>query len=71
MTDILESMRRIFVPIHREGYPFIVVGLILARGHRAAYREAGHMTAPDQGQTSKKPLPSRGRPHMTVESGTS
>ena len=35
MTDILESMRRIFVPIHREGYPFIVVGLILARvlGH--------------------------------------
>ena len=30
MTDILESMRRIFVPIHREGYPFIVVGLILA-----------------------------------------
>ncbi len=30
MTDILESMRRIFVPIHREGYPFIVIGLILA-----------------------------------------
>jgi phosphatidylserine decarboxylase len=30
MTDILESMRRIFVPIHREGYPFIAVGLILA-----------------------------------------
>jgi phosphatidylserine decarboxylase len=30
MTDILESMRRIFVPIHREGYPFIVVGLVLA-----------------------------------------
>ena len=30
MTDILESMRRIFVPIHREGYPFIVGGLVLA-----------------------------------------
>ena len=29
MTDIFESMRRIFVPIHREGYPFIVIGLIL------------------------------------------
>ena len=32
MSDILESMRRIFVPIHREGYPFIVVGLVLALG---------------------------------------
>src|SRR5215212_6067096 len=32
MTDILESMRRIFVPIHREGYPFIVIGLVLALG---------------------------------------
>ena len=30
MTDILESMRRIFVPIHREGYPFIAIGLVLA-----------------------------------------
>src|SRR4051812_44867479 len=32
MSDILESMRRIFVPIHREGYPFIVIGLVLALG---------------------------------------
>jgi phosphatidylserine decarboxylase len=30
MTDIFESMRRVLVPIHREGYPFIIVGLILA-----------------------------------------
>jgi phosphatidylserine decarboxylase len=30
LTDIFESMRRLLVPIHREGYPFIVVGLILA-----------------------------------------
>jgi phosphatidylserine decarboxylase len=30
MTDILESMRRIFVPIHRAGYPFIAIGLVLA-----------------------------------------
>jgi phosphatidylserine decarboxylase len=30
MTDILESMRRLMVPIHREGYPFIAIGLILA-----------------------------------------
>jgi len=28
MTDILESMRRILVPIHREGYPFILIGLV-------------------------------------------
>ena len=28
MTDILESMRRIFVPIHKEGYPFILIALI-------------------------------------------
>ncbi len=27
MTDILESMRRIFVPIHKEGYPFILIAL--------------------------------------------
>jgi phosphatidylserine decarboxylase len=32
MTDIFESMRRLLVPIHREGYPFIVIGLILALG---------------------------------------
>ena len=30
MTDIFESMRRILVPIHREGYRFIIIGLILA-----------------------------------------
>jgi phosphatidylserine decarboxylase len=28
MTDILESMRRLFVPIHKEGYPFILIALI-------------------------------------------
>ena len=27
MTDILESMRRILVPIHKEGYPFILIAL--------------------------------------------
>ena len=32
MSDILESIRRILVPIHREGYPFIVIGLVLALG---------------------------------------
>src|SRR3954464_2651003 len=32
MTDILESMRRLMVPIHREGYPFIAIGLVLALG---------------------------------------
>src|ERR687884_422834 len=30
MTDILESMRRVFVPIHPETYPFIPIGLVLA-----------------------------------------
>jgi phosphatidylserine decarboxylase len=30
MTDILESMRRLMVPIHREGYPFIAIGIVLA-----------------------------------------
>jgi phosphatidylserine decarboxylase len=30
MTDILESMRRIFVPIHRAGYLFIAIGAVLA-----------------------------------------
>jgi phosphatidylserine decarboxylase len=29
MSDILESMRRIFVPIHKEGYPFILIALVL------------------------------------------
>jgi phosphatidylserine decarboxylase len=28
MTDVLESMRRILVPIHKEGYPFILIALI-------------------------------------------
>jgi phosphatidylserine decarboxylase len=28
MSDILESMRRILVPIHREGYPYILIGLV-------------------------------------------
>jgi phosphatidylserine decarboxylase len=30
MSDILESMRRILVPIHKEGYPFILIALIVA-----------------------------------------
>ncbi len=30
MTDILESIRRILVPIHKEGYPFIVIAAVLA-----------------------------------------
>ena len=34
MTDILESIRRLFVPIRREGYPFIAIafglGIVLA-----------------------------------------
>ena len=30
MTDILESIRRIFVPIHKEGYPFIAIALVAA-----------------------------------------
>jgi phosphatidylserine decarboxylase len=28
MSDILESMRRVLVPIHREGYPYILIGLV-------------------------------------------
>ena len=30
MTDILESVRRILVPIHKEGYPFILIAAVLA-----------------------------------------
>jgi phosphatidylserine decarboxylase len=30
MTDILESIRRILVPIHKEGYPFIAIAAVLA-----------------------------------------
>jgi phosphatidylserine decarboxylase len=30
MSDILESIRRILVPIHKEGYPFIAIGAVLA-----------------------------------------
>jgi phosphatidylserine decarboxylase len=30
MTDILESIRRIMVPIHKEGYPFIAIAAVLA-----------------------------------------
>ena len=29
MTDLLESIRRIFVPIHKEGYPFILIALVV------------------------------------------
>jgi phosphatidylserine decarboxylase len=28
MTDVLESIRRILVPIHKEGYPFIAIALV-------------------------------------------
>jgi phosphatidylserine decarboxylase len=30
MSDILESIRRVLVPIHKEGYPFIAIALVLA-----------------------------------------
>ena len=30
MSDIIESIRRLFVPIHREGYPFIAISAVLA-----------------------------------------
>ena len=30
MNDIVASIRRLFVPIHREGYPFIAIGAVLA-----------------------------------------
>jgi phosphatidylserine decarboxylase len=30
MTDILESLRRVLVPIRREGYPFIAIAAVLA-----------------------------------------
>jgi phosphatidylserine decarboxylase len=30
MTDILESIRRILVPIHKQGYPFIAIAAVLA-----------------------------------------
>ena len=30
MTDIYESIRRLFVPIRREGYPFIAIALVAA-----------------------------------------
>jgi phosphatidylserine decarboxylase len=29
MYDIYESIRRLFVPIHKEGYPFILIGVVL------------------------------------------
>jgi phosphatidylserine decarboxylase len=29
MTDLFESMRRVLVPIHKEGYPFILIGIVL------------------------------------------
>ena len=29
MTDLLETIRRVLVPIHKEGYPFILVGIAL------------------------------------------
>jgi phosphatidylserine decarboxylase len=30
MTDILESIRRVLVPIHKEGYPFIAIAAVVA-----------------------------------------
>jgi len=30
MNDVVASIRRLFVPIHREGYPFIAIGLVAA-----------------------------------------
>src|SRR5215210_7855582 len=30
MTDIYESIRRLFVPIHKEGYPFIAIAAVAA-----------------------------------------
>jgi phosphatidylserine decarboxylase len=30
MTDILESIRRLLVPIHKEGYPFIAIAAVAA-----------------------------------------
>lgn len=29
MTDLFESIRRVLVPIHKEGYPFILIGIVL------------------------------------------
>lgn len=29
MTDLFETIRRTLVPIHKEGYPFILVGIVL------------------------------------------
>jgi phosphatidylserine decarboxylase len=29
MTDLFESIRRVLVPIHKEGYPFIIIGVLL------------------------------------------
>ena len=29
MTDLFETMRRVLVPIHKEGYPFIAIGIVL------------------------------------------
>jgi phosphatidylserine decarboxylase len=30
MTDVYESIRRLFVPIRREGYPFIAIAFVAA-----------------------------------------
>ena len=29
MSDLLETIRRTLVPIHKEGYPFILIGIVL------------------------------------------
>ncbi|TNC16031.1 phosphatidylserine decarboxylase [Methylobacterium terricola] len=29
MTDLFETIRRVLVPIHKEGYPFIAIGIVL------------------------------------------
>lgn len=32
MTDLIETIRRTLVPIHKEGYPFILIGIVLTVG---------------------------------------
>ena len=29
MTDLIETIRRTLVPIHKEGYPFLLIGIVL------------------------------------------
>ena len=45
MTDIYESIRRLFVPIRREGYPFIAIAAVAAIARRAGMRVERRGTA--------------------------